>query len=110
MTQSTDYFAPEGLRTRGTVIVVPGRGETPGTYARFGSRLAYDAYRVRVIGPPPAGAATIRDFLAGAARAPNLVGGVGSRTSTVLPALRRTARRSRSTAHLFRRSARSRST
>lgn len=52
MTASADYFAPEGLRTRGTVIVVPGRGETPATYARFGSRLAYDAYRVRVIGPP----------------------------------------------------------
>ena len=29
MTESADYFAPEGLRTRGTVIVVPGRGETP---------------------------------------------------------------------------------
>jgi hypothetical protein len=43
-----DYLAPAGLRTRGTVIVVPGRGESPAVYARFGSRLAYDAYRVRV--------------------------------------------------------------
>jgi alpha-beta hydrolase superfamily lysophospholipase len=64
MTESADYFAPEGLRTRGTVIVVPGRGETPATYARFGSRLAFDAYRVRVIGAPPAGAANATAFLA----------------------------------------------
>jgi len=50
-----DYFPPEGLRTRGTVLVVPGRGETPGTYARFGSRLAADAYRVQVLRPPDTG-------------------------------------------------------
>jgi alpha-beta hydrolase superfamily lysophospholipase len=67
MTESADYFAPEGLRTRGTVIVVAGRGETPAAYARFGSRLAYDAYRVRVI-EPPAAAADVTAFLAGLAR------------------------------------------
>ncbi|MGW1771120.1 alpha/beta hydrolase [Streptomyces sp. NPDC002104] len=50
-----DHFAPEGLLTRGTVVVVPGRGETPATYARFGRRLASDAYRVRVVGPPLSG-------------------------------------------------------
>jgi alpha-beta hydrolase superfamily lysophospholipase len=49
MTRHADYFAPAGLRTRGTIVVVPGRGETPAVYARFGSRLAYDAYRVRVV-------------------------------------------------------------
>ncbi len=57
----SDYLAPAGLRVRGTVIVMPGRGETRATYARFGSRLAYDAYRVRVVDPPdvdPADAAT----------------------------------------------------
>lgn len=48
----TDHFAPEGLRTRGTVVVVPGRGETRATYDRFGSRLAADAYRVRVVDAP----------------------------------------------------------
>jgi alpha-beta hydrolase superfamily lysophospholipase len=47
-----DYLAPDGVRTRGTVIVVPGRGETPGVYARFGARLASDAYRVRVVEAP----------------------------------------------------------
>lgn len=48
----TDHYAPEGLRTRGTVIVVPGRGETTATYTRFASRLAADAYRVRVVEAP----------------------------------------------------------
>jgi alpha-beta hydrolase superfamily lysophospholipase len=58
-----DYLAPDGLRTRGTVIVMPGRGETPAVYARFGSRLAYDAYRVRVVDPPDAGPADVAAFL-----------------------------------------------
>jgi alpha-beta hydrolase superfamily lysophospholipase len=52
MTEYTDHHAPEGLRTRGTVIVVPGRGETRATYTRFGRRIAADAYRVRVIDAP----------------------------------------------------------
>jgi alpha-beta hydrolase superfamily lysophospholipase len=47
-----DYLGPEGLRTRGTVLVVPGRGETARTYARFGARLAADSYRVRVLAAP----------------------------------------------------------
>lgn len=54
MTQTTDFHAPAGLRTRGTVVIVPGRGETAATYARFGARLAYDAYRVRIAALPPA--------------------------------------------------------
>ncbi|MDF6017859.1 alpha/beta fold hydrolase [Streptomyces sp. JH34] len=49
MTEYTDHHAPEGLRTRGTVVVVPGRGETRATYSRLGRRLAADAYRVRVV-------------------------------------------------------------
>ncbi|MEW1642615.1 alpha/beta hydrolase [Streptomyces sp. NPDC091219] len=49
MTQYSDYFGPEGLRVRGTVLIVPGRGETRSTYTRFGRRLAADAYRVRVL-------------------------------------------------------------
>ncbi|GAB3533606.1 alpha/beta fold hydrolase [Phytohabitans suffuscus] len=49
-----DFTAPDGLRTRGTVLVVAGRGETPASYGRFGARLAADAYRVRVLPPPPA--------------------------------------------------------
>lgn len=51
-----DHAAPEGLRTRGTVLVLPGRGETRATYERFGRRLAADAYRVRVLDAPAVGA------------------------------------------------------
>jgi pimeloyl-ACP methyl ester carboxylesterase len=52
MADYSDYATPEGLRVRGTVVVVPGRGETPATYARLGRRLASDAYRVRIVDPP----------------------------------------------------------
>ncbi|MEE1800786.1 alpha/beta hydrolase [Streptomyces sp. JV176] len=64
MTEYTDHHGPDGLRIRGTVIVVPGRGETRAAYNRFGRRLAADAYRVRVIDAPdldaddPAGSLT----------------------------------------------------
>src|ERR1700733_11189722 len=58
-----DYLAPDGLRTRGTVIVVPGRGETSAAYARFGSRLAYDAYRVRIVDTPGIDPADVAAFL-----------------------------------------------
>ncbi|WP_030996874.1 alpha/beta hydrolase [Streptomyces sp. NRRL F-5630] len=52
MSDPLDFHAPDGLLTRGTVLVVPGRGETPETYTRLGTRLAFDAYRVRVIEAP----------------------------------------------------------
>ena len=61
----TTFPAPDGLRTRGTVVVVPGRGETRATYTRLGSRLAADAYQVRVIDAPPLDAAGALDHLAG---------------------------------------------
>lgn len=48
-----DFGAPAGLRTRGTVLVLPGRGETTASYGRFGARLAVDAYRVRVLPASP---------------------------------------------------------
>ncbi|MEU4167114.1 alpha/beta hydrolase [Streptomyces sp. NPDC026665] len=57
MTQYNDHHGPEGLLVRGTILMVPGRGETRATYERFGARLAADAYRVRVIDPPALDAA-----------------------------------------------------
>lgn len=33
---------------RGTVLVLPGRGDTPAYYRRLSARLAFDGYRVRV--------------------------------------------------------------
>ena len=43
------FTEPAGLNPRGTLVVLPGRGERPGLYARFGRRLAADAYRVHVL-------------------------------------------------------------
>lgn len=50
---------PEGLAARGTLVVLPGRGEQPDLYARFGRRLAADAYRVRVTGDATADLETV---------------------------------------------------
>src|ERR1700743_178812 len=43
---------PEGLNPRGTIIVIPGRGERPDVYERFGRRLSADAYRVHAVVNP----------------------------------------------------------
>ncbi|MEP9384725.1 alpha/beta hydrolase [Nocardioides sp. KR10-350] len=40
---------PVGGTPRGTLIVLPGRGETATTYQRFGTRLSADAYKVRLV-------------------------------------------------------------
>ncbi|SFN72682.1 transcriptional regulator, BadM/Rrf2 family [Pseudonocardia ammonioxydans] len=50
-------WTPEGT-SRGTVVVLPGRGEHPGVYARLGRRLSFDGWTVSVpdlAGPGPAG-------------------------------------------------------
>ncbi|MFJ1703680.1 alpha/beta hydrolase [Kitasatospora sp. NPDC088346] len=38
-----------GVTRRGTVLLLPGRGEHPGVYARFGRRLAFDGYSVHAL-------------------------------------------------------------
>ncbi|MCX4580038.1 alpha/beta hydrolase [Streptomyces sp. NBC_01571] len=86
MTQYTDYYGPEGLRTRGTIVVVPGRGEGRAAYARFGRRLAADAYRVRVVDAPRIDAddltGSLARFGAGIAAA---VGGTAAEDGVVRP-------------------------
>src|ERR1700760_432232 len=58
MTQSPEHSAvvswtePAGLNPRGTIVVIPGRGETPEVYERFGRRLAVDASRVHGVANP----------------------------------------------------------
>jgi pimeloyl-ACP methyl ester carboxylesterase len=64
MGANTSYHRPAaGLRVRGTVVVVPGRGETPATYARFGARLAYDAYQVAVTDRPDTDPGALEPYL-----------------------------------------------
>jgi 3-mercaptopyruvate sulfurtransferase SseA/alpha-beta hydrolase superfamily lysophospholipase len=46
---------PNGIAPRGTVIVLPGRGEQSAVYQRLGRRMAADGYRVRVLPDATAG-------------------------------------------------------
>lgn len=45
----TSWDEPAGGTPRGTLIVLPGRGETAASYERLGRRLSADAYRVRLV-------------------------------------------------------------
>ena len=52
--QTQSWLPPTpGPAVRGTVILLPGRGEHPGVYERFGRRLAFDAYAVHAISVSP---------------------------------------------------------
>ena len=46
------WLEPDGIAARGTLVVVPGRGEQPALYTRFGRRIASDGYRVHVVADP----------------------------------------------------------
>jgi alpha-beta hydrolase superfamily lysophospholipase len=46
-----DFTEPAGLKPRGTLFVLPGRGESARSYNRFAARISADAYRVRVLAP-----------------------------------------------------------
>jgi alpha-beta hydrolase superfamily lysophospholipase len=46
---ATAWDEPVGGTLRGTLVVLPGRGETAASYERFGQRLSADAYRVRLV-------------------------------------------------------------
>lgn len=53
MTRTPARWAPpDGVTVRGTVVLLPGRGEYPGLYARLGTRLAFDGYRVVAVASP----------------------------------------------------------
>ncbi len=41
---------PAGIAPRGTLVLLPGRGEHGGLYERFGRRISADGYRVRALG------------------------------------------------------------
>ena len=53
----TEVWSPDGAASRGTVVVLPGRGEHPGVYQRLGRRLAVDGYTAVVADLGPAVAA-----------------------------------------------------
>jgi alpha-beta hydrolase superfamily lysophospholipase len=43
------WTEPEGIAPRGTLILIPGRGESPELYERFGRRISSDGYRVHAV-------------------------------------------------------------
>jgi alpha-beta hydrolase superfamily lysophospholipase len=51
---AANWSEPDGVAPRGTLIVIPGRGEGPELYERFGRRIAGDAYRVHAVADPAA--------------------------------------------------------
>jgi alpha-beta hydrolase superfamily lysophospholipase len=51
-TETIQWATPEGPAPRGTIIVIPGRGEQPSLYNRFGRRLAADAYHTVAVTNP----------------------------------------------------------
>jgi pimeloyl-ACP methyl ester carboxylesterase len=51
---AANWGEPDGVAPRGTLIVIPGRGEGPELYERFGRRVAGDAYRVHAVADPVA--------------------------------------------------------
>lgn len=52
---------PEGIAPRGTLVLLPGRGEHSGVYERFGRRIAADGYRVRALGDATLDPAAVTD-------------------------------------------------
>jgi alpha-beta hydrolase superfamily lysophospholipase len=46
------WHEPDPVPLRGTVVLFPGRGESPDVYERFGRRLSADAYRIHVVTAP----------------------------------------------------------
>jgi alpha-beta hydrolase superfamily lysophospholipase len=46
------WTEPDPLPLRGTLVVLPGRGESAPVYERIGRRLAAEAYRVHVVPAP----------------------------------------------------------
>jgi alpha-beta hydrolase superfamily lysophospholipase len=80
------WTEPDGLNPRGTIIVVPGRGERPDVYERFGRRLAADAYRVHAVANPVEGAALAEEQVQGLLDGPKPVVLAGSDTGALFAA------------------------
>lgn len=89
VTPVVSFLEPAELKARGTVVVVPGRGERPEVYRRFGGRISFDAYRVHVVCDPTIDAGRtqrqIEESIA-AAPGPRPVTVVGSDTGALFAA------------------------
>jgi predicted alpha/beta-hydrolase family hydrolase len=68
------WTEPAGIACRGTLVVVPGRGEQPAHYERFGRRVAADGYRVHAVADPTADPALAVSLVSGQFTDPGTVG------------------------------------
>jgi pimeloyl-ACP methyl ester carboxylesterase len=93
--RAAHWYPAQGLLHRGTVVLLPGRGEHPGVYERFGRRLAADGYVVHVPpvepGSDPAAVAATVDALAAGAAVPLVLAGSDTGALYALAAAVRTA-------------------
>ncbi|MFC4031907.1 alpha/beta hydrolase [Streptomyces polygonati] len=93
--RAAHWYPAQGLLHRGTIVLLPGRGEHPGVYERFGRRLAADAYVVHVLdvapGADPAGVAAAVDAVAAGAATPLVLAGSDTGALHALAASVRTA-------------------
>ena len=80
------WTEPQGLNPRGTIIVVPGRGERPEVYERFGRRLSGDAYRVHAVTNPAEDAALAEEQVRSLLDGPKPVVLAGSDTGALFAA------------------------
>jgi alpha-beta hydrolase superfamily lysophospholipase len=68
------WDGPDGIAPRGTLVVIPGRGENPDVYERFGRRLGFDGYRVRAVTDPTLDADATREQIRALQADPDLPG------------------------------------
>ena len=80
------WTEPDGIAVRGTLIVIPGRGEQPAHYERFGRRISADGYRVHAVTDPTAGADLTRAQIAGLLAGPAPLVLAGSDTGALFAA------------------------
>ena len=66
------WTEPEGIAVRGTLVVIPGRGEQPAHYERFGRRIAADGYRVHAVTDPTQDAALTLSQITGQLAGPQV--------------------------------------
>jgi len=68
------WTEPDGIAVRGTLVLVPGRGEQPAHYERFGRRISADGYRVHAVTDPTADAELALAQIAGQLAGPGTPG------------------------------------
>jgi alpha-beta hydrolase superfamily lysophospholipase len=74
---------PDGITPRGTLIVIPGRGERPELYERFGHRVSFDGYRVHAVRDPTEDAAVAASQISAQLAGPGPLVLVGSDTGAL---------------------------